>query len=130
MKTLIILAAIVALAGCNKNVAPPEIVITPENRLSEATRLELHLPAGTSDLTLATASDIQLSRTLDATVKTAVSDALKPKGRAFEINAARAVGNYLLLWISLPPSNDSGIDLIYSTEKKKIVGEFLGGYRG
>jgi hypothetical protein len=36
----------------------------------------------------------------------------------------------VLLWVSFPKFADGGVDLIYSAEKGRIVGEFCGGYRG
>ena len=117
------------LSGCQKDNTSVETVIPPGDLLSDVARVELHLPAK-SELTLAKDADIAFIKTLDPAVRTTVADILKPTGRDFQVIAARPVGKYLLLWVSFPKVADGGIDLIYSTEKKKIVGAFCGGYRG
>ena len=129
MKYLMIILAVVAFSGCQKDTASVEPAIPPEDLLSDIARAELHLPEK-SALTLARASDIEYVKSLDTAVNKTVEDFLKPTGRAFQISAARPVGKYLLLWISFPEVVDGGVDLIYSAEKRKIVGEFCGGYYG
>ena len=79
---------------------------------------------------MATAADTEYVRSLDTAVTKTVEDFFRPTGTAFQICAARPIGRYVLLWVSFPKVADGGVDLIYSAEKRKIVGEFLGGYRG
>ena len=125
----LMMLAVIALAGCQKDTACVLSPIAPADLLSDSARAQLHLPAK-SVLTLATAADMEYARSLDAAVTKTVEDFLKPTGTAFQICAARLVGRYVLLWVSFPKFADGGVDLIYSAEKRKIVGEFLGGYRG
>lgn len=121
--------AVIALAGCQKDTACVPSAIAPADLLSDNARTQLHLPAK-GVLTLATATDMEYVRSLDAAVTKTVAGFLKPTGTAFQISAARLVGRYVLLWVSFPKSADGGADLIYSAEKGRIVGEFCGGYRG
>ncbi len=128
MKYLIVLA-VIALAGCQKDTACVPSPIVPADLLSDNARAQLHLPAKGVP-TLATAADMGHVRSLDAAVTRTVEGFLKPTGTAFQICAARPVGRYVLLWVSFPKVADGGVDLIYSVEKGRIVGEFCGGYRG
>lgn len=97
--------------------------------LADAARTEPHLPAK-GELTLATAADIRAAATVAPEVKEAIGAYLKPQKVDWQIVAARNVGKHILLWIAFPKIADGGIDLIYSAEQKKIVGEFHGGERG
>jgi hypothetical protein len=83
-------------------------------------------------LTLATTADIDRATACsgDAAIQSAVNDYLAKPGRQWTINAARPVGDYVLLWISFPGTADGGIDLIYSTKDQRIHWTFTGGYRG
>jgi len=67
-------------------------------------------------------------KNLDPAVTKTVEESLKPT--TVQISAARPIGNYLLLWVAFPNVVDGGVDLIFSVEKKRIVGTFCGGYRG
>ncbi len=52
-------------------------------------------------------------------------------GRKFEIDAARSIEGYILLWLDEPEVRDGGRSLIYSIEKDRIVADFSdGGIRG
>ncbi len=64
---------------------------------------------------------------VDEYVKTARNLDFKSKGK---IHAAKMIGNFYLLWISQPDVFDGGFELIYSVEKKRIVGSFFAGYKG
>ncbi len=98
-------------------------------------------PAGTpalgrlprpDELTLAKPEDTTRATNVTADVREAVRDHLSRdhSGVAWRIEAVRPVEGHLLLWISFPEILDGGIDLVYSTEQRTIVGTFLGGYRG
>jgi len=128
MRYLTVLGVIV-LAGCQKEPARVLSAIAPADLLADNVRAERRLPAK-SVPTLATAADIEYVTRLDTAVTRTVEDFLRPTGAAFQICAARPVGRYVLLWVSFPKVADGGVDLIYSAEKRKIVGEFCGGYRG
>lgn len=117
------------LCGCRQGGGTPESEVSPEEMLDDAARAELHLPAE-DELTLVTDADIQFAKTLDPDVSVAVEHYVKQYTAKFRIDAARRVGDYLLLWVSFPEVMDGGVDLIYSVEKGKIVGTFFGGYRG
>jgi hypothetical protein len=129
MKYLVLAIAGAMLAGCHSRSASSGTEISPRDLLSDAARAELRLPER-NVLTLAVASDIAYVETLDPVVTKTVGDFLKPTGRNFRIVAARQVGKHLLLWVSFPEVADGGLDVIYSVEKRKIVGDFCGGYRG
>ncbi len=128
MRYLIVLA-VIALAGCQKDTACVPSPIAPADLLSDNARAQLHLPAK-GVLTLATAADVEYVSSLDTAVTKTVEGFLRPTGSVFQIGAARPVGRYVLLWVSFPRVADGGVDLIYSVEKGRIVGEFCGGYRG
>jgi LysM repeat protein len=84
------------------------------------------------ELTLARAEDTARAASIPAEVREAVREHLARTHPAVEwrIDAARPVEGHLLLWISFPKIVDGGIDVVYSAEQRKIVGTFLGGYRG
>jgi hypothetical protein len=121
-----VLAAGVVLMGCTGS-SP-----TDAGRaafLSDTERARLHLPA-VRELTRAKADDVAHVAAVPQEARDAVAKFLKPCSVEWQTTAARSVGEYWLLWISFPKIADGGVDLIYSVEKKTIVGEFLGGYRG
>ena len=124
-KYLFALVVVVVLVGCDKN----DLTIPQEDALTPAARTELNLPS-VNLLTRATESDIAAVGKLPPETVKAVREFLRPAGTEISIGAARPVGKYLLLWIGFPKIADGGIDLIWSVEKQKPVGEFLGGYRG
>jgi LysM repeat protein len=84
------------------------------------------------ELTLAKPEDTARTATVANDVRDIVQKHLARErpGVEWRIEAARPVEGHLLLWISFPKIMDGGIDLVYSTEQRKIVGAFLGGYRG
>ncbi len=122
-----ILAVIVM--GCQKADVSVEEAIRPEDALTDSVRTELHLPLK-GDLTLAKPADTEFVMGLSPDTVNAVESFLKPAGRKTRIVAARPIGNYILLWVAFPEVADGGVDLIFSLEKKRVVGAFLGGYRG
>jgi len=126
---VVILLGSFVLWGCQKQTPTRESVASNEHFLSDAARVELHLPAK-AELTLGTDSDREKANTLYPKMKNAVDAFLNPKTVEWQIVAARPIGKHILLWIAFPKIADGGVDLIYSVEKKRIVGEFLGGYRG
>jgi hypothetical protein len=126
--TLILLGALL-LTGCGSQTPTDPAAPSTEGLLTNKERVELHLPA-TGKLTLATEEDQKRTGKLPAEVGSAVGAFLKTRAVEWKIMAARPVGNHILLWIAFPKIADGGIDLIYSVEKKRIVGEFLGGQRG
>jgi hypothetical protein len=126
MKYLLILMALINVSGCDKD---RHIPIATADLLSVTARTELKLPPE-GQLTLGTNTDIEFVAKLTPETLKAVERCLKSTGRKFIINAARPVGNHLLLWIGFPDVADSGVDLIWSVEKQKPVGTFTGGYRG
>ena len=123
------LLGVLAFSGCQKQSPTGESAVSTEDILSDAARVELHLPAN-GELTLGTDADRKKANSLDPEVSKAVGAFLKPKAVEWQIVAARPIGKHILLWIAFLKIADGGVDLIYSVEKKKIVGEFLGGYRG
>jgi hypothetical protein len=126
MRNLIVALFMIAASGCDNDSSLP---FPPEDALSASTRDELKLPPE-GELTLATKADMDfVSELTPGTIK-AVERYLKPTGEMSVISAARPVGKYLLLWIAFPEVADGGIDLIWSVEKQKCAGAFLGGYRG
>jgi hypothetical protein len=118
-----------AMAGCQKANVTVEEAIRPEDALTDSARTELHLPIE-GDLTLAKLADVEFVNSLSSDTVNAVESFLKPSGGKILIVAARPVGNYILLWGAVPEVSDGGVDLIFSLEKKRVVGTFLGGYRG
>lgn len=116
----------IAVSGCENDGSLP---VPPENALSASARDELKLPAE-GELTLATKADMDFVAELTPATIKAVERYLKTTGETVVISAARPVGDYLLLWIAFPEVADGGIDLIWSVEKRKRAGDFLGGYRG
>ena len=52
------------------------------------------------------------------------------RGVKWQVSALREVDAHILLWLNFPEIMDGGVDIIYSKEKKAVVGTFLGGYRG
>jgi hypothetical protein len=120
---------VLAMTGCQKANVSIEEAIGPEAALTDSARAELHLPLKT-DLTLATPADTEFVNSLTTDTVKAVEIFLKPVERTIRIAAARPIGNYLLLWVAFPEVADGGVDLIFSIEKKRVVGTFLGGYRG
>lgn len=125
MEHLLILLATAAVSGCQ----PGSVSIPPEVALSGAARAEAGLPAG-DELTRPTKTDAAFVTNLNPETVKAVEAFLRPESKKITIHAARPVGSYLLLWIRFPGIADGGIDLIWSVEKNKAVGTFLGGYRG
>jgi hypothetical protein len=70
----------------------------------------------------------------DAALQKAITDYLprtawKP-GWRWQLNAARPVGDCVLLWIGFPDVADGGVDLVYSKKDQRINWEFKGGERG
>jgi hypothetical protein len=129
MRCWIITLAMLAMAGCQKaNVAVKE-AIRPEDVLTDSARIELHLPLK-GDLTLARPADAEFAKGLSPDTVKAVELFLKPVERKHHIVAARLIGNHILLWVAFPEVADGGVDLIFSLEKKRVVGTFLGGYLG
>lgn len=120
---------VLAVSSCQKPDPSGEAAIAAADQLSDAARVELQLPARGA-LTLATAADRETIKALAPEVHAAVGAHLKQDTATWQIVAARPIGKYLLLWIAFPKVADGGVDLIYSVEKKRIVGAFLGGYRG
>lgn len=116
-----------ALAGCRGPGGTPVIPATDLLTVSE--RAKGLLP-GEAELTLATEADVHHVSRLSPEVVRTVEQFLKPCGRKSRIVAARPVGHHLLLWVCFPEVKDGGIDLIYSLEKKRVVGTFFGGERG
>ncbi len=121
--------AVIVMAGCQKADVSVDEAIRPEDALTDSVRTELHLPLK-GDLTLAKPADTEFVMGLSPDTVNAVESFLKPTGRKTRVVAARPIGNYILLWVSFPAVADGGVDLIYSLEKKRVVGTFLGGYRG
>ena len=113
------------VTGCNKHI----LTIPSQNILSPDAREELNLPPADT-LTRATESDRKFVSHLPPETVKAVMESMKAEEPEISINAARPVGDYLLLWISFPRIADGGIDLIWSVAEKRSVGQFLGGYRG
>ncbi len=129
MRFLIIALAVLVMAGCQKANVSVEEAIRPEDALSDSARAEHHLPLE-SDLTLAKPADIEFVKSLSPDTVKAVELFLRPVERKHHIVAARLIGNYILLWVAFPEVADGGVDLIFSLEKKRVVGTFLGGYLG
>lgn len=129
IRCIAILLSMLFLSGCWNQSPTGGIATSTEGFLSEAERVELHLPAH-GKLTLATGADCTNANTLDTEVSKAVGTFLKPKTTQWQIVASRTIGKHILLWIMFPKIADGGVDLIYSIEKKKIVGKFPGGYKG
>jgi hypothetical protein len=125
MKHILALLAVVALSGCHTK----DFSIPQDDVLSPDVRTELKLPP-TDVLTLAAKPDVEYAAKLPLETVSAVKLLLKPVGTEVSIDAARPIGSYFLLWISFPKIADGGIDLIWSVDKQKPVGYFLGGYRG
>lgn len=48
----------------------------------------------------------------------------------YHLYAAKDLGNYILLYFDEPKVMDGGFELIYSKKLEKIIGCFLGGYKG
>ena len=128
-RLLAIRVGFVAIAGCQPQSPPGTAAVSSEDLLSDEARVELRLPAK-AELTLATDADRERANRLGREVTEAVGTFLESKDVEWQIVAARPVGTHILLWVAFPKIADGGVDLIYSVEKKRIVGEFLGGYRG
>jgi hypothetical protein len=79
---------------------------------------------------LANQTDVDEAKRLPQELRDSVSAYFKSQRRDFVIVAARPAGRHVLLWISFPGVADGGVDLIYSTDDRKIIGEFQGGIRG
>ncbi|MCC6698150.1 MAG: hypothetical protein IT365_21185 [Candidatus Hydrogenedentes bacterium] len=129
MRYVVSMLILCSLCGCQQKNGTPDIDIPPEDFLDDGIRAELALPAK-DELTLATNADVQFVKTLSREVIAAVEQSVTPQSAEFRIAAARPVGGYLLLWIGFPEVMDGGEHVIYSVEKKKLVGTFLGGYSG
>lgn len=129
MKCLIILLTVIAVTGCHRASVSIESTLCPEDLLTDQTRIELHLPAKT-ELTLANKTDMEYVQNLAPETIKVIEMFLKPTGSKFQINAARPIGDHLLLWIGFPEVADGGVDLIFSIGKNKVVDTFCGGYRG
>lgn len=123
------LPLLLAISCCQKHSPTGEAAVSSEGFLSAAERIELHLPA-IGKLTLGTDADRGNANALDPEVSKAIEAFLKPRAVEWQICVARPIGKHILLWIGFPKIADGGADLIYSVEKKKIVGEFCGGYKG
>jgi hypothetical protein len=128
MRNLVILLCVIGpLVGCQNHSGIDGTAIQRLDFLSDGERENLRLPRK-AELTLATALDRERIRELGPEVGKAVAAYLKPQ--AFEIIAARLIDKHILVWIAFPDVLDGGVDLVYSVEGKRIVGTFLGGYRG
>lgn len=99
--------------------------------MPKAERSALNLPLP-NVLTLAKNEDIKNAKKVSKAVRNVVGEYIKKEHRGveWEISAAREVKGHILLWLNFPKILDGGVDVIYSKEKKAIVGTFLGGYRG
>jgi hypothetical protein len=124
-----ILAGIVVLGCAGQSANSNNVASSRDDFLSDDARAQLHLPAK-GELTLAKKDDTARIEALPPEVADAVGEYLDSQSVEWCIVAARPVGKYWLLWISFPKIMDGGVDLIYSQERNKIVGEFLGGWRG
>ena len=129
MRCVVSMLILSSLCGCQQENGSPSIDIPPVDVLDDGVRAELALPAR-DELTLATNADIQFVKTLSPEVIAAVERSVTPQSAEFRIAAARPVGGYLLLWIGFPEVMDGGEHVIYSVEKKKLIGTFVGGYSG
>lgn len=129
MRYLVSMLILSSLCGCQQENESPSVDIPAVDVLDDGVRAELALPAK-DKLTLATNADVQFVKTLSPEVVAAVERSVTPQSAKFRIVAARPVGEYLLLWIGFPEVMDGGAHVIYSVEKKKLVGTFLGGYSG
>ena len=129
MRFVLILLGVFVLSGCQERLPASHATASAESFLTDPARVALHLPA-TTELTLGTDSDRANANALDPKVRNAVGAFLKSKAVDWRIIAARPIDKHILLWIQFPKIDDGGVDLIYSVEKNRIVGEFLGGYRG
>ena len=127
MKYLFMLLAMIAISSCGKKAKP--VAPTPTYTLSVTERTELNLPLE-NVLTLATKEDIEFAARLDAATIKAVEQSLEYTGDKVAIVAARPIGDYLLLWIIFPNTDDGAINLIWSVENQQIVGKFYGGEQG
>lgn len=121
-----------ALSACDKPSPPP----VPPPATTVAPYRPAEVPAE-GVLTLATPADIARAPAFvsNPAIQKAIKDFIatdhlyKPTD-PWTLNAARPVGDYVLLWISFPKIADGGIDLIYSTKDHRIYWTFLGGIRG
>lgn len=129
MRYWVITLGVLVMAGCQKVDVLVEKAIRPEDALTDSARTELHLPLN-GDLILAKPIDREFVKSLSPDTVNAIESFLKPSGRKTQIVAARPIGNYILLWVAFPEVADGGVDLIFSLEKKRVVGIFLGGYSG
>ena len=129
LRFLISTLVALVMAGCQKAHVSAEEAIRPEDALSDSARAEHHLPLK-HVLTLAKPADTDFVKSLSPDTLKAIELFLEPDERKHQIVAARLIGNYILLWVAFPGVADGGVDLIYSLEKKRVVGTFLGGYRG
>jgi len=126
MRHLVVVTAMV-FAGCTQGLRVGEVPPPTKEFLSDAARKELQLPSP-GEPTTANATDMKYVGSIGNDVRQTVEDFLKPSKVKASIYAARPVGAYLLLWVSFAPTvMDGGTELIYSVEKKKIVGYFNGG---
>ena len=130
LRSLVFLCASILISGC---VPASPGGSTPASASADfllpAERARLHLPVE-GEITLAAPKDWKAVKDLPPEAKEAVHAFLEKQSVEWLITAARPMGDHWLLWITFPKIADGGIDLIYSAEKKKIVGEFLGGWRG
>ena len=95
MKFLIMILTVIAVTGCQRAPVSIESTLRPEDRLTDPTRNELHLPSRT-ELTLANKTDKEYVKNLTPETIKVIEMFLKPTGNKFQINAVRPVGDHLL----------------------------------
>ncbi|NLI76524.1 MAG: hypothetical protein GX442_08785 [Candidatus Riflebacteria bacterium] len=103
----------------------------------ERVRLGLPLaePVPMDQVIRPTPEDEALAASLPAEVFGAIDEYVKTRRQeifhsAGNVTAAHRIGDHLLLWVHEPGVMDGGFELIYSEEKRRIVGTFFTGYKG
>lgn len=129
MKTTILLLAVFCIVGCAEQLRVGELPPANDDFLSDTARQELQLPARDVPVR-SNDADAKYVATLTPEVQKTLDDFFRASEVKPRISAARRVGAYLLLWASFWPTSARDIGpacLIYSVEKKKVVGYFCSG---
>ena len=72
-------------------------------------------------------------RTVDKEMRQAYTEYLhqdRYKRHAYKIFGKKTIGEFVLLVFTEDHVDDGGIDLVYSLKETKVIGWYMGGYRG
>jgi hypothetical protein len=136
MKKMLQLAMLLLIAGC---IGTREYVISksPDCVYETNSFLVVEIPSQKLDIKsclkekFGTPEDFAYARKLPEDVLSEAQKFIQSKTkREARIYAAREIGDFILIFVDEKNVADGGFEFIYSKKAKKVIGEFVAGYRG